>query len=318
MIQLDRLCKSYGPVRALEDVSLTIHTGEIVGLLGPNGAGKTTAMKVITCFLPPTAGTASVDGLDVAGDALAVRRKIGYLPENNPLYTDMSVDEYLRFSARLHGLPAAEQAGAVDRSVGLCGLKEHRHRLIGQLSKGYRQRVGLAQAILHDPEVLILDEPTTGLDPNQILEIRNLIKELGREKTVILSTHIMQEVMAVCNRVLIINRGRIVADDTAENLLRQKSGRARVTAGLRADASAEQVEARLRERLPLAGLERLAADGGELRFSLGAADGVDLRGDLFRLAVAENWTLVELALQQNTLEDVFRELTTDVAKEAAA
>jgi len=320
MIQLDRLSKSYGPVRALEDVSLTIQKGEIVGLLGPNGAGKTTAMKVVTCYMPPTSGTATVDGLDVSADALAVRRKIGYLPEHNPLYHDMSVDEYLRFSARLHGLPVAEHAGAIDRAVALCGLKEHRQRLIGQLSKGFRQRVGLAQAILHDPEVLILDEPTTGLDPNQIHEIRHLIKELGREKTVILSTHIMQEVMAVCNRVLIINRGRIVADDTADNLLQQRAGKARLLAGLRAGTgSLEGAEARLRERLPLDGLERLSAAGaGELRVALTAADGADLREDLFRLAVEQGWTLVELTRQQNTLEDVFRELTADAPQGAAA
>jgi ABC-2 type transport system ATP-binding protein len=319
MIQLDRLSKSYGPVRALDDVSLTIRKGEIVGLLGPNGAGKTTAMKVITCYMPPTAGSASLDGLDVGRDALAVRRRIGYLPEHNPLYHDMSVDEYLRFSARLHGLPAAEHAAAADRAVRLCGLREHRHRLIGQLSKGFRQRVGLAQAIIHDPEVLILDEPTTGLDPNQILEIRNLIKELGREKTVILSTHIMQEVQAVCNRVLIINRGRIVADDTAENLLRQRSGRTRLIAGLRAGSgSLDGAEDLLRSRLGLEGLERLGSEAGEQRFALQLPDGADLREDLFRLVVEQGWVLVELQRQQNTLEDVFRELTADAPQEAAA
>ncbi|MDP2361848.1 MAG: ATP-binding cassette domain-containing protein [bacterium] len=318
MIRIEQLSKNYGPVEALRDVSLTVESGEIVGLLGPNGAGKTTAMKVVTCYMPPSSGRVSVDGLDTIEQALEVRRRIGYLAEHNPLYHDMSVAEYLDFAARLHGLPSSRAPAAITRAVGRCGLGDYRHRLIGQLSKGYRQRVGLAQAILHDPEVLILDEPTSGLDPNQILEIRHLIKELGRAKTVILSTHIMQEVEAVCSRVLIINRGRIVADDTAENLLRQRAGVVRTTAELATGGrEAAAVERLLRERLPLGELDARATDQG-LRVTLTPAAGEDLREPLFRLAVEQGWVLLELSRSQNTLEDVFRELTLEAPREAAA
>ncbi len=313
MIHIDRLCKSYGPVQALSDVSLSVTTGEIVGLLGPNGAGKTTAMKIVTCYMPPSSGSVSVDGVDVLADPLAVRQRIGYLPEHNPLYLDMSVDEYLKFSARLHRIPAGEHAAAMGKAIHKCGLDEYRHRLIGHLSKGYRQRVGLAQAILHDPDVLVLDEPTTGLDPNQILEIRSLIKELGREKTVILSTHIMQEVQAVCSRVLIINRGRIVADDTADNLLAQRSGKARFHLVLGQEAEAAGVEQTLRSRFQLDSLES-RQKGSEREFVMSALGGEDLRNPLFKLAGDSGWPLLELKRSQNTLEDVFRELTTDGAE----
>ncbi len=313
MIHIDRLCKSYGPVQALSDVSLSVTTGEIVGLLGPNGAGKTTAMKIVTCYMPPSSGSVSVDGVDVLADPLAVRQRIGYLPEHNPLYLDMSVDEYLKFSARLHRIPAGEHAAAMGKAIHKCGLDEYRHRLIGHLSKGYRQRVGLAQAILHDPDVLVLDEPTTGLDPNQILEIRSLIKELGREKTVILSTHIMQEVQAVCSRVLIINRGRIVADDTADNLLAQRSGKARFHLVLGQEAETAGVEQTLRSHFQLDSLES-RQKGSEREFVMSSLGGEDLRNPLFKLAGDSGWPLLELKRSQNTLEDVFRELTTDGAE----
>ncbi len=313
MIHIDRLCKSYGPVQALSDVSLSVTTGEIVGLLGPNGAGKTTAMKIVTCYMPPSSGSVSVDGVDVLADPLAVRQRIGYLPEHNPLYLDMSVDEYLKFSARLHRIPAGEHGAAIRKAIHKCGLDEYRHRLIGHLSKGYRQRVGLAQAILHDPDVLVLDEPTTGLDPNQILEIRSLIKELGREKTVILSTHIMQEVQAVCSRVLIINRGRIVADDTADNLLAQRSGKARFHLVLGQEAEAAGVEQTLRSSFQLDSLES-RQKGSEREFVMSSLGSEDLRNPLFKLAGESGWPLLELKRSQNTLEDVFRELTTDGAE----
>jgi ABC-2 type transport system ATP-binding protein len=318
MITLERLCKSYGPVAALKELSLSVEAGEIVGLLGPNGAGKTTAMKIITCYMPPTSGSVTVDGRDTVAEALEVRRRIGYLPENNPLYHEMSVAEYLDFAARLHGMSRQAAPRAIARAVGQCGLGDLRHRLIGHLSKGFRQRVGLAQAILHDPDVLIMDEPTSGLDPNQIQEIRQLIKELGRAKTVILSTHIMQEVEAVCSRVLIIDRGRIVANDTAENLLRQRAGTVRYTLEIDPGGrGALAVEETLRARLPLAELDAHALDG-VLRLTLTPASGEDLRAPLFRLAVAEGWELLELGRTQNTLEDVFRELTTGHEQEAAA
>jgi ABC-2 type transport system ATP-binding protein len=306
MIQLDRLTKSYGSVEALKDVSLTITTGEIIGLLGPNGAGKTTAMKVITCFMPPTSGSVTVDGLDVETDSLAVRKKIGYLPEHNPLYHDMSVDEYLAWCAQLHQIAKPDRAAAIDRAVLRCGLSSHRHRHIGHLSKGFRQRVGLAQAILHDPEVLVLDEPTTGLDPNQIIEIRQLIKELGKEKTVILSTHIMQEVQAVCSRVLIINDGSIVADDTASNLL-DRSGNARYDLVLEPGDTAA-IQDVFSGALPLSRIA-LEEQDGETLLRLFTESKDDLRSRIFQLAHENNMPLLEMSRQRNSLEDVFRDLT---------
>ncbi len=316
MIQFDQIGKSYGTVRALDDVSMTVETGQILGLLGPNGAGKTTAMKIITCYMPPTSGRVTVDGIDVVEDPLAVRRKVGYLPEHNPLYLDMGVSDYLRFCGRLHGLEAAALPVAIDRAIERCGLKEYRNRFIGQLSKGYRQRVGLAQAIIHDPQVLILDEPTTGLDPNQIIEIRKLIRDIGAEKTVILSTHIMQEVQATCSRMVIINRGRIVADDTPEQL------RARMTGAgshiLEVQGHPEGAARLLNERLPLREVIDHSAPGGDTsRFELHGDPGDDLRERLFRFCVEQDWTLLELARSQTSLEDVFRQLTAEDGKEAA-
>jgi ABC-2 type transport system ATP-binding protein len=311
MIQLDQLSKNYGSVKALDDISLNVQTGEIIGLLGPNGAGKTTAMKIITCYMPPSSGRVSVDGLDVVEDALTVRRKIGYLPENNPLYLDMSVDEYLSFCARLHQIPISDQASAIDRTIKKCGIEDHRNRFIGELSKGYRQRVGLAQAILHDPEVLVLDEPTTGLDPNQIVEIRSLIRDLGREKTVILSTHIMQEVQAVCSRVLIIDDGRIVADDTTDNLVAAQTGNAIYSIEIQTGEKPLDGAARIiRESLDIKDLQDVSQPGNaNLKFEISAADERDLRADIFNLAVSNSWCLLQLHRNQSTMEDVFRDLT---------
>lgn len=317
MIHFDHIHKSYGSVRALDDVSMTVETGQILGLLGPNGAGKTTAMKIITCYMPPTSGRVTVDGLDVGEDPLAVRRKVGYLPENNPLYPEMGVTEYLAFCARLHGLQAAAVPAAIDRTIERCGLGEYRHRFIGQLSKGFRQRVGLAQAIIHDPEVLILDEPTTGLDPNQIVEIRQLIRELGRAKTVILSTHIMQEVEATCSRMVIINRGRIIADGTPGGLRQQLTGAGSHLLEIR--NGGDGVARRLKERLPIRDIVDQSAPGGDsLRLEIHGENGEDLRERLFRMAVDEGWTLLELTRTQTSLEDVFRELTTADERQGGA
>jgi ABC-2 type transport system ATP-binding protein len=211
-ITVRNLTKVYGAQKAVDSISFDVKTGEILGFLGPNGAGKSTTMKVITCFLPQTSGTVEVDGLSTIDRSLDVRKKIGYLPENNPLYHEMNVLEYLEYAAQLHGMKGSAINGRIKEMVHVCGLETVRHKDIGELSKGFRQRVGLAQAMIHEPDVLILDEPTSGLDPNQIVEIRNLIKQLGRAKTVILSTHILSEVQATCDRVLIINEGKIVAD----------------------------------------------------------------------------------------------------------
>ena len=219
---IERISKVYGKQKALDDVSFEIRKGQVVGFLGPNGAGKSTMMKIITCFIPQTSGTATVCGFDVTEESMEVRRRTGYLPEHNPLYLDLYVREYLEFIAGLHHLGAAKQKRVFDM-IGITGLGAEQHKKIGALSKGYRQRVGIAQALIHDPEVLVLDEPTSGLDPNQLTEIRGLIRSIGTEKTVILSTHIMQEVEAICDRVIIINKGKIVADDSTA-LLQKRSG----------------------------------------------------------------------------------------------
>jgi ABC-2 type transport system ATP-binding protein len=222
-IQVDHITKLYGSQKALDDVSFSVGGSEVVGFLGPNGAGKSTMMKILTCYLPPTNGTAVVCGHDVGSASLEVRRNVGYLPEHNPLYVDLYVREYLVFVAGIHGMARKEER--VKEMIDMVGLGREQHKRIGQLSKGYRQRVGLAQAMIHDPKVLILDEPTSGLDPNQLVEIRSLIKEVGRSKTVLLSTHIMQEVEAICDRVIILDKGRIVADDALPLHLRIRQRR---------------------------------------------------------------------------------------------
>ncbi len=311
MIQAENLTRYYGEVRALDDVSFHVEKGEIVGLLGPNGAGKTTAMKILTCFLPPTAGTAQVAGHDIFDEPLAVKRSVGYLPEEPPVYVELTVEEYLAYAARLKGIARGDVKAARDRAMDKCGLGAVAGRLIGNLSKGYRQRVGLAQALIHNPPVLILDEPTVGLDPAQIIEIRGLIRELAREHTVVLSTHIMQEVEAICSRVVIISDGRIVAVDSAENL-RQQAGTSRRIV--------------LRVRRPGPGLsDRLLALDGVLEVKA-ETDGTyrvesrleqDLREDVARVAVESGAGLLELAGVAVSLEEVFLRLTTE-EKEAAA
>jgi ABC-2 type transport system ATP-binding protein len=218
LIEVNELSRNFGVTKAVDRLSFTVEKGEILGFLGPNGAGKTTTMKMLTCYLPPSSGTASVFGFDILDDSMEVRRRIGYLPESNPLYTDMDVLSFITFAARLKGVGRETVEGAVEGVIDRCGLGEVRRRRIGNLSKGFRQRVGIAQAIVNDPDLLILDEPTIGLDPGQIIEIRTLIKDLGRERTVILSSHILPEVNQLCDRIVIINRGRLVAMDTPDNL----------------------------------------------------------------------------------------------------
>jgi len=223
MIDVENLTKRYGDFTAIKDLSFRVGKGEIVGFLGPNGAGKTTTMRILTGFLPATSGMVTVSGFDIFSDPMNVKKRVGYLPEHPPVYTEMPVDGYLRYVAKIKGVPRKKREGALDYVVERCGLSDVRRQIIGKLSKGYKQRVGLAQAMIHDPEVLILDEPTIGLDPKQIIEIRGLIKSLAGNHTIILSTHILPEVTMVCQRVLIIDRGRIVADDTLENLTAQES-----------------------------------------------------------------------------------------------
>ncbi|HXG01328.1 MAG TPA: ATP-binding cassette domain-containing protein [Bacteroidota bacterium] len=305
------LTKLYGDQKAIDGISFDVRTGEILGFLGPNGAGKTTTMKIITCYMPPNAGTVEVDGLNIEEHSLEVRRKIGYLPENNPLYHDMNVLEYLEYAAQLHGMNAKQIQHRIKEMVHVCGLESVRHKDIGELSKGYRQRVGLAQAMIHDPDVLILDEPTSGLDPNQIVEIRNLIKQLGRAKTVILSTHILPEVQATCDRVLIINEGKIVADGTPEQLQQEFRGAESLTLELRTNSAdpLNQVSPKLRSLPGVGSVELLGQKNGTSRFMLHVDKGADVRESAFRLAVAEGWVILEMHRKATTLEEVFHKLT---------
>lgn len=300
-VEVSNLTKTFGSQRAVDAISFSVAQGQILGFLGPNGAGKSTTMKIATCYLPPTSGTVLVAGHDVLQDPMAVRRSVGYLPEHNPLYLDMYVHEYLQFVAAVYGLKSRHAKDRVQEMVELCGLTLEQGKKIGALSKGYRQRVGLAQALVHDPQVLILDEPTTGLDPNQIVEIRALIKRIGQDKTVIFSTHIMQEVTAICDRVVIINRGKLVADSDV--------------ASLQAGARNEKTTlVEFEQPIPEEALQQLP---GVLSASLvqGATYRVvsrkdtDIRATLFRVAAERNWPLVGLRHEENSLEKIFQQLT---------
>ncbi|HZM16453.1 MAG TPA: ATP-binding cassette domain-containing protein [Candidatus Krumholzibacteria bacterium] len=306
MIEVQELTKTFGETRAVDAVSFTVRSGEILGFLGPNGAGKTTTMRVITCFLPPTGGRVLVDGLDVVERSLEVRHKIGYLPESAPLYLDMNVVDYLRFIAAVRRVPQAQVREKVRHAVDVCGLDEVVQKNVGQLSSGYRQRVGLAQAILHDPEILVLDEPTRGLDPNQIHEIRDLIKELGRQKTVIFSTHILQEVEVLCDRVLIIDHGKIKFDGSKEDLSLSASGREQLYLEVRADGDVRRT---LEQVAQVEAVHVLAKENGRVRLRIEAARGSDVRERIFRTAVEQGWSLLEMRRETRSFEDVFRELT---------
>jgi ABC-2 type transport system ATP-binding protein len=310
-ITVRNLTKFYGQEKAINDISFDVKTGEILGFLGPNGAGKTTTMKIITCYMPPNSGTVDVDGYSIADHSLEVRRKIGYLPEMNPLYLDMNVLDYLQYAAQLHGLDKARMRQQLGHMIEVCGLKDVRHKDIGEMSKGYRQRVGLAQAMIHDPDVLILDEPTSGLDPNQIVEIRNLIKQLGRAKTVVLSTHILSEVQATCDRVIIVNEGSIVADGTPSALQKKFHSSESVTLELKADVpnAMTDIFPKIKALPGVESVEYGSADGGVHRFSVFSAQGVDIREVLFQQAVSEKWVLLEMSRKATSLEEVFHKLT---------
>ncbi|MCP9235341.1 gliding motility-associated ABC transporter ATP-binding subunit GldA [Lewinella sp. JB7] len=300
-VTVQNLTKAYGDQLALDGISFSANTGEVLGFLGPNGAGKTTTMKILTGYLSQTSGTATVCGHDVATDSLEVRRLVGYLPEHNPLYRDMYVREYLRFAAAAHGIrrPRARIAELIE----LTGLGREAHKVIGELSKGYRQRVGLAQAMLHDPAVLILDEPTSGLDPNQLAEIRRLIQELGREKTVIFSTHIMQEVQAVCDRVVIVDRGKLVADDPIERLQRRLSGDSSLLVQFDRAVDTDQLQR-------ISGIARVVVGKLPNTYRLFLQPGADARAEVFRYAVSQDLILLGLTREELSVEEVFRALTT--------
>jgi ABC-2 type transport system ATP-binding protein len=298
-IKVEYISKLYGTQRALDNVSFEVKTGEIVGFLGPNGAGKSTMMKILTCFIPPSAGKASVNGFDVMTQSLDVRKSVGYLPEHNPLYLDMYVKEYLEFIAGLHKINNVQQR--IREMIDITGLEVEQHKRIGQLSKGYRQRVGLAQALIHDPQVLILDEPTTGLDPNQLAEIRELIKQVGKQKTVMLSTHIMQEVEILCDRVIIINKGKIVTDKETEVL--QQGDQNRIV--IRVEFSAAADVNKLKRLSGVESVEQLAPN----TYHIVTATARDLRQDIFKFAVDHQLAVLEMNREERKLEDVFKELT---------
>jgi ABC-2 type transport system ATP-binding protein len=308
MIEVENITKSYGPTHALRGVSCRIDKGEIVGFLGPNGAGKSTTMKILTCFIPADSGRATVDGLDVFSESLEVRRKIGYLPESTPLYMDMPVVDFLKFVGGMRGIGRSRLRSRIGEVVKLTGLEGAVGKHIGELSKGYRQRVGLAQALIHEPDILILDEPTSGLDPNQIKEIRDLIKEIGKEKTVILSTHILPEVTATCDRAIIISDGRVVASGTPQELMARGRGGQQVVAFIRGPKA--DVQAKLANIAGVSEVSASESDDGVVRYELRGSEGTGLSEHVFR-AVAENrWSLTELHRGHATLEQVFAELTT--------
>ncbi len=305
MIEANQLTKRFGDVTAISDVTFRVERGEILAFLGPNGAGKTTTMRILTAFLPASSGTARIAGFDTFEAPMEVKRRIGYLPETPPLYPELTVDEYLRFVARVKGIPRREQTAALQRVLEQCGLTEVRRRLIANLSRGYRQRTGLAQALIHDPDVLILDEPTVGLDPKQIIEIRQVIKGLTGQHTVILSTHILPEATAVCQRVIIIHEGRIVAVDTPERLSAQIRQSEKIQISVRRPVP--ELEDGIRS-IPGV-LHLFTDDGGAGRYVVEAQLGRDIREELARYIVVKDFGLLELRPVALTLEDVFLKLT---------
>jgi ABC-2 type transport system ATP-binding protein len=322
MISVQGLSKRYARNVAVDNISFEVQKGQIVGFLGPNGAGKTTTMRVLTCFLPPTSGTANVAGFDVQKSAMEVKRRIGYLPETPPLYPDMEVAEYLTFVGRLKGIPRSELKKRTDEAMERCAVADVRQKLIAKLSKGYRQRVGLAQAIIHNPDVLILDEPTSGLDPKQIHEARSLIRGLAGDHTIVLSTHILPEVEAMCQQVIIISKGKVVATDTVHNLTNRLRGAESIAIGVEAregGLDAADVQRRL-EQVP--GVSRVLgrdSQGERLLFEVETLQGRAVRGDLARAIVEAGWNLNELRPVALSLEEVFLQLTgADMATTAEA
>lgn len=308
-ISVNNLTKKYQTQRAVDNITFEVKTGEVLGFLGPNGAGKTTTMKIITGFIAPSDGDARVNGISVLEEPEKIKPLIGYLPESNPLYQDMPVLEYLRFIAELQNVQKNKVDDRIAQMVKVCGLNVEKHKKIGELSKGYKQRVGLAQALIHDPEILILDEPTTGLDPNQIVEIRNLIREIGREKTVILSTHILPEVEATCDRILIINDGKIVADGTSESLRKQAQGQEVLRVGITEAEDKNRVIASLQDLSTVGMVDPVSEDN--FSFIVNSKDDASSKKLIFEMCVKNNWVLSELTPIETKLEDIFRELTTN-------
>jgi ABC-2 type transport system ATP-binding protein len=301
-VVVKNLTKIYDQQKAVNNISFSVEEGEILGFLGPNGAGKSTTMKIATTFLPPTSGNILVNGIDVVKDPLSVKKVIGYLPEHNPLYLDMYIKEYLEFIASIHGIKRGNRKNKIKEIIELTGLELEENKKIVQLSKGYRQRVGLAQAMIHDPKILILDEPTSGLDPNQIIEIRDLIKNFSKQKTVIFSSHILQEVQAMCDRVVIIDKGEIVADDKVENLRDKSTKQHLITAEFETLPDIDILK-------KIKGVNKLETSGKKV--TIYVSSGIDIRADIFKLASENNLTLIGLQKEDTSLENVFQQLTKD-------
>lgn len=311
-IKVENLTKYYGEQLAVDNISFEIKTGEIVGFLGPNGAGKSTTLKMITTYLSPTEGKIFVNGIDSDTDPIGVRRKIGYLPEQNPLYNDMNVIDYLVYSARLQSVPKGSINKAVEKMIKVCGLEEVKHKDIAELSKGYKQRVGLAQAMIHEPEVLLLDEPTSGLDPNQIAEIRKLIKDLGKQKTLMLSTHILQEVRAVCDRVIIIDKGMLRADASPELLQKQVQSRVilKLTVKMIDKFNKESITNEFKNIKNVESVKSTEDKNNKhWIFEILSSEGTDAREEIFKKVVSAKLELIELKQEEASLEEAFRKLT---------
>lgn len=314
MIEVKNVSKRFGTTVALDDLSFEVKKGEVLGFLGPNGAGKTTMMRIITCYMPASDGTVTVAGHDTLSDSMEVRKRIGYLPESAPLYLDMDVTDYLSFAAQVRGIASGERAERLKKMAEVCGLEGVMGKDIGKLSKGYRQRVGLAQAMIHDPDILILDEPTTGLDPAQIIEMRELIKRIGKKKTVILCSHILPEVSATCDRILIINKGKRVASGTAEELTSATEGH--ITIRTRIYGTEVEVKEKLSAMDCIVGCRVVESpSGGPSTFLVKAKPDGDVGQEIFRMVVENNYSLSELRVEQVSLEDVFLQLTTEDVSE---
>lgn len=311
MIEAEGLTKFYGPLAAIRDVTFQVDKGEVVGFLGPNGAGKSTTIRILTCFMPPSLGVARIDGLDCLDRSLDVRRKVGYLPENVPLYSDLTVRRFLRFAAGAKGVEARRTGSELQRVLGVCGLEKVSNRIIGHLSKGYRQRVGLAQALLNNPPVLILDEPTIGLDPTQIIEIRRLIQELREEHTVLLSSHILPEVAQICQRVLIINKGQIVATDSPANLTHQLQRSAQIV--VRVEERGQELAGMLEKVEGVQAVSFQEEDGQRLLVESDRSR--EMRPEIARIAAEQGMDLLELKLVDLSLEDIFMQLVTEESSE---
>ena len=308
MIEVEQLTKYYGFLPAISDLSFSIGQGEVVGFLGPNGAGKTTTLKILTCFLPPTSGKARINGLDVYRDSLKVREQVGYLPESVPLYTEMTVERFLSFAAQAKGMGARDIKTSINKTLDDCGLEKVRGRIIGHLSKGFKQRVGLAQALLNNPPVLILDEPTIGLDPAQVVEIRALIRSLGQERTIILSSHILPEVSQICQRVIIINRGRIVAIDTVSNLTSQIQTSRKIHLTIQGPGE-EIIKALMVQPGVLKAEDKSDESPGKYLVEMDKEQ--DIRADLARSVIEKGWGLLEMRSQELSLEEVFVQIVTE-------